>query len=320
MTTEFCCFDMDATIREVASFIRDNPRIDFYKGVYILNKKKELTGYVPGRNLVINQPNTPLRQVMRPVLHYVSAEATREEVVDLVERYKLSSLPVVNENNQIVGVIPQVDVIEAMEDLADQTIAQIGGTIEKTPFSLPILNKFLARSPWLLVTLIAGLINVGVMSAFEKQGKGLLTFVLFFVPLITGMSGNIGIQCSTILVRGMAIGSLSSGHKREVILKEIFIGLFSGSVFSLVVGLVVYFVDYFLQLGMGISIGMIVGTGLFGACFVGTCLGVFSPLFFARIGIDPAIASGPIVTAFNDFLSMLFYFLIAWGLGLIFLV
>jgi magnesium transporter len=322
MTSDFFSFNMNITIKQVSCFIRDYPRIDFTRGIYVLNHKKELIGYVPGRNLMINNVNTTLRQIMRPVLHKVTTETTREEVVDIVERYKLSFLPVVDSNNNIVGVIANEDVIEAMEDLADERIARIGGTVEKVSLTEPIFQRFLARSPWLFVTLIAGLVNVGVMSAFQSQAGGILTFVLFFVPLITGMSGNIGIQCSTVLVRSMAIGSLSISNKKEAILKEFSIGMFSGIIFGLGVGLVVYFLGILFVTDIVFSplaLGLIVSLGLIGACFAGTFLGVLSPLFFVKIGIDPAIAAGPIVTAFNDFFSMSIYFVIASGLSMLFL-
>jgi len=156
------------------------------------------------------------------------------------------------------------------------------------------------------------------MSSFECNAGEILTFALFFVPLITGMSGNIGIQCSTILVRGMAIGTVSSGIKGEMILKEIAIGMTSGLVFGILCGFLTYGLNHFGIATFSASpfaVGTIVGVGLLGACLAGTLLGVFSPLFFARLGIDPAVASGPIITAFNDFLSMSIYFLIAMGLG-----
>ncbi|HSW72324.1 MAG TPA: CBS domain-containing protein, partial [Chlamydiales bacterium] len=121
MTNEFFAFSFDLTIGEASVFIRDNPRIDFTRGIFLLNESKELQGYIPARNMLINPPSTPLRQVMRPVLHKVTPDATREEVIDLVERYKISSLPVVDNNNFLVGVIAYEDVVEAMEDLADDT-------------------------------------------------------------------------------------------------------------------------------------------------------------------------------------------------------
>lgn len=323
MTSEFFAFTMDMTIGEAATYIRDNPRIDFTKGIFILNHTKELQGYVPARNMMINPPSTPLRQVMRPILHKVGVDATREEVIDIVERYKISSLPVVDIDNDLIGVIAHEDIVEAMEDLADETIARMAGTNEKFTSHDPILRRFLTRAPWLLVTLLAGLVNVGVMSSFQKHEGGVLTFALFFVPLINGMSGNIGLQCSTVLVRIMALGGLSVGSRKEIIVKELMSGLFTGSIFGVLCGFFVYFIDvlsgHTLAAASPWAVAAIVSSGLIGGCFAGTFLGVFSPLFFSRIGIDPAISSGPIVTAFNDFLSMTIYFVIAWGISSMFL-
>lgn len=322
MTSEFFAFAMDMTIGEAAAYIRDNPRIDFTKGIFILNHARELQGYVPARNMMINPPSTPLRQVMRPILHKVAVDATREEVIDLVERYKIFSLPVVDIDNELIGVISQEDIVEAMEDLADETIARIAGTNEKFSSHDPILRRFLTRAPWLIVTLIAGLINGGVMSSFYNYEGGILTFALFFVPLINGMSGNIGLQCSTVLVRNMAIGGLSAGSRKETIVKELCSGLFTGAIFGVGCGLIIYLLHLLTGNGMDhttpIAVAAIVSIGLVGGCFAGTFLGVLAPLFFSRIGVDPAISAGPIVTAFNDFLSMTIYFVIAWGVSTLF--
>lgn len=321
MTSDFFAFQMDMTIKEAAGIIRDHPRIDFTKGIFILNQAGELQGFVPARNMIINDPSLPLRKVMRPVMHKVSPDQSREEVIDLVERYKVSSLPVVDIDNFIVGVITYEDIVEAMEDLTDETMARIAGTGEKITTHEPIFKRFLARSPWLLVTLLAGLVNVSMMSSFEKHFGIELVFLLFFVPLVTGMSGNIGIQCSTVLVRSMAMGMLHGSHRAESIAKEVLTGLFTGAIFGVLCGLLIYAVDFMIGPGLGLSpiaVSVIVGAALIGACFAGTFLGVFSPLFFSRMGIDPAIASGPIVTALNDFLSMTIYFLITWGLHTLF--
>jgi magnesium transporter len=322
MTSEFFAFTMDMTIGDAADYIRDNPRIDFAKGIFILNHTGELQGCVPARNMMINAHSTPLRQVMRPVLHKVTVDATREDVIDIVERYKVSTVPVVNIDNELVGVISQQDIVEAMEDVADQRLARMAGTDEKFTSQDSIFRRFLTRAPWLFVTLLAGLVNVGVMSAFQTYEKGALTFALFFVPLITGMSGNIGLQCSTVLVRIMAMGGFSTGTRRETIRKELLSGFFTGTIFGLGCGVLVWLLDIATggALGVATSIAsaVIVSIGLIGGCFAGTFLGVFSPLFFTRIGIDPAISAGPIVTAFNDFLSMTIFFVIAWGVSIFF--
>ncbi len=318
MTNEFFAFTMDVTIGQASTHIRDNPGIDLTRQIFVLNQVGELQGYVPARNLIVNPPHLPLRQVMKSILHKVTPDTSREEVVEIVERYKISALTVVDPGSKLLGVITYEDVLDALEDINDETIANMAGTAEKVSEQEPLIKRFFSRAPWLVVTLCAGLINVGVMSSFQNYAGGVLTFVMFFVPLITGMSGNIGIQCSTILVRSMALGLVSLGNRGETVLKELLVGCTTGTVFGVICGLLVYALDFAGVSRVDVSaaaVGLIVGIGLTGACLAGTALGVFSPLFFVRIGVDPAVASGPIVTAFNDFLSMSIYFLIAIGLS-----
>ncbi len=321
MTSEFFAFTMDITIAEAAKCIRDHPNIEITRRIFVLNEKRQLQGFVPARNLIVNSRDIPLKQVMRPVSHKVSPDANREEVIDIVERYKISALPVLDEDHILVGVITYEDVVEALEDITDETIARMVGTTESVGVNEPVIKRLFLRAPWLMVTLIAGLINAMGMAYFESKEGTVLAFVLFFVPLITGMSGNIGIQCSTILVRSMATGALTAGSVGEAIKKEMVIGTLAGLIFGILAGATVYFLDIFgcpLVCASPVIVGSIVSIGLFGACLCGTLLGIFSPLFFARLGVDPAVASGPIITAFNDFLSMMIYFIIAWALSFLF--
>lgn len=312
MTNEFFAFHMNTTIGEVTAAIRDNPGIDLTRRIFVLNDADELVGFVPGRNLIINPPYVPMKQVMRPILHHIQADTSRDEVVDLVERYKIPALPVVDEENRLVGVITYERVVEAMEDIADETIASIAGTAEDLSEHEPTFKRFLWRAPWLIVTLCAGLVTATVLSHFKDRDW--FTFVALFVPLIAGMSGNVGIQCSTIMVRGMSTGELSHGLRRKAVFSEISIGILIGVVFGLLCGLFVYALNRLEIHYVGsdpVILGVIVSSGLLGACLVATLLGTLSPFFFARFRIDPAVASGPIVTAFNDVLSTLMYILIA---------
>jgi magnesium transporter len=312
MTNEFFAFPMNTKIGEVAAYIRDNPGVELTRRVFVLNDEGTLAGYVPGRNLIVNPHHLPLRQVMRPVLHKVTADASRDEVVDLVERYEIPALPVVDEDDRLVGVITYEDVVEAMEDIADETIANIAGTAEDVSEQTPVLKRFFLRAPWLLVTLCAGLITASAMGHFKDRLWFL--YVPFFVPLIAGMSGNVGIQCSTILVRGMSTGGLSMGSRMEAVRKEMGIGLLIGTAFGILCGFVVYMLNIYTtnyNISEPFAVAVTVSFGVFGACMMATCLGTLSPFFFARFGIDPAVASGPIVTAFNDVLSTLMFFLIA---------
>lgn len=321
MTNEFFAFHMNTSIGEVAAKIRDNPGIDLTRRVFVLNDAGELVGFVPGRNLIINPPFVPLKQVMRPVFHQIHTDTSRDEVVDLVERYKIPALPVVDDDEKIIGVITYERVVEAMEDIADETIASIAGTAEDLSEHEPIFARFLWRAPWLIVTLCAGLVTAAALSHFKDRDW--FTFVALFVPLIAGMSGNVGIQCSTILVRGMSTGELSYGSRRKAVLNELSLGLLIGVVFGLVCGIFVYGLNRLEIHYLGsdpVILGVIVGCGLMGACLVSTILGTLSPFFFARFRIDPAVASGPIVTAFNDVLSTLMYIIIARTISFLFLV
>lgn len=314
MTDEFFAFPMATTIGEVSRYIRDHPGIDLTRSIFVLSDNGELAGYVPARNLIVNPPFLPLKQVMRPVPHTVRPDTTRDEVVDIVERYAIPTLAVVDEKDRLVGVIPYEDVVEAMEDIADETIASIAGTGEDFSEHEPILKRYFWRVPWLVVTLLAGMVTSTTLSQFE--GRAWFAIVPFFVPLIAGMSGNVGLQCSTILVRGMATGELSPGQRKEAILKEIAIGSLIGVTFGISCGVLVYLLNYFGVQHIGtdpFAVGILVSSGLFGACMTATVLGSLSPFFFARIGVDPAVASGPIVTAFNDVSSTLMFLLVARG-------
>jgi magnesium transporter len=318
MTSDFFAFTQDVTIGEASRYIREHPGVDLTHCLFVVNRDGTLRGQVPARNLIVNSPDLPLKQVMQPIDHRVMPDTSRDEVVDLAERYKVSALPVVDSNDVLVGIVTYEDVVEAMEDMADETIGQMAGTMEDVSANESTVRRFFARAPWLLVTLCGGLINAANLSYFEGTLSPWMAFAIFFVPLVTGMSGNVGVQCSTVLVRSMAIGVLSSGKRGEAISKELTIGCLTGLVFGIVCGIAVYSLNVFGIHSMGanpLAVAVVVSAGLFGACLTATFLGVFSPLFFARVGIDPAISSGPIVTAFNDVFSMIMYFLIARTIG-----
>lgn len=313
MTNEFFVFNMNVTIGEVTKSIRDNPGIDLTRRIFVTSTVGQLIGYVPARNIIVNPQHLPLRQVMRPVLHKVEPDTCRDEVVDLVERYKISALPVVNESGVMLGVITYEVVVEAMEDIGDETIATIAGTKEAYSENEPIFRRVFSRAPWLVVTFASGLVTATALSNFAGRAW-FIGVVPFFVPLINGMSGNVGLQCSTLLVRAMGTGELSTGIKHRAMLKELLIGLNIGTGFGLMTWLVVFLLNAvgIYALGEPLTIGATLGAGVFSACLTATSLGVFFPFFFARMGIDPAVASGPLVTAFNDLCSTLIFLLIAF--------
>jgi magnesium transporter len=319
MTNEFFAFPLDTTVGRVVDHIRDNPGVELTGWVFVLGDDMELLGYVPDRNLIVNPPQIPLRKLMRPVVHRVPPEMPRDEVVELFERYRLAALPVIDSDDRLIGVITQGDIVEMMEEMADETIANIGGTAERLTEDEPTWRRFLARAPWLIVTLFAGILSATGFSIFQHQPWFLA--VPFFVPLITGMSGNVGIQCSTVLIRSMATGGRSANTVGIVIARELKIGMLIGVCFGVICGVAAYALNHAglpVTLANPLLVGTIVSSGVLGACFTATLLGSLSPIFFAKFRIDPAIASGPIVTAFNDVLATYMYFLIAWFVATVF--
>jgi magnesium transporter len=315
MTNEFFAFTEHKTIDEVANAIRKFKGISMTRRIFVINSKGALIGYVPGRNLIVNEPDLTLKEVMRPIYHKVLPDTPRDEVIDIVERYKISALPVADKKNHLLGVITYEDVLEAMADMTDETLALMAGTNEKVAEKQTGTKRFFARAPWLFVTLCAGLINMEVMQLYNDTTHHFLLFLLFFVPLITGLSGNIGLQSSTVLVRYIALGMLSKKNRKKMIAKELVLGVSTGLIFGVLTGFIVFSLNYFgihhEMTNHPIAIGMIIGGGLTSACFAGAILGVMSPVLFANMGVDPAVASGPIITALNDFLSMVIYFVVA---------
>lgn len=309
MTNEYFAFQMDTNIGQAARYIRDHPRIDLMRRVFVLDENQELQGFVPLRTLVINPPSLPLKKVMRQIAHIVSVDAPRDEVIELFERYKMTELPVIDHEGQLCGIITYEDVAEAIEDQTDETLAQISGTAQEVRIDDPLLKNFFARAPWLFVTLVAGIINANNMEMFQIHH----VFVLF-VPLVIGMSGNIGIQCSTLMIRAMATGYMTRKNVRKAVLMELRTAVFTGVLFGIFCGLVLFLIG-----SVGIfesplpieKLSLIIATGQIGACLFGAAIGSWSPIFFNRLGFDAAISSGPITTAFNDVLANLVYFLIA---------
>lgn len=314
MTNEFFAFPLQTQVSQVKEQIRNNPGIDLTSKIFVLDESGELIGDVSDRNLLVNGGEMPLGQIMSPIAHKVLPDTPRDDVLDIVERYSVFALPVVDQRDRLLGVIAYEDAVEAMRDAADQTIANFAGTAEDISEDVPTYNRILLRCPWLIVTLCAGVTTSTIMTHF----KGSFWFELapFFVPLIAMMSGNVGIQCSTILVRLMSQRELSSESRKEALLNELIIGSSLGLFFAILSSALIYSLT---QLGIyNIDIPasvmtLMVSSGIFVACSSATVLGTFSPVLFEKINIDPAVASGPIVAAFNDLLSTSLFIVVAYS-------
>lgn len=317
MSNEFFSFPEKMTLEKVTSHIRSCPLFNLDHAVFVYGEEKVLKGYIPVRTLLVAPPDSMLYDILLPISHKVTADISREQIVSLFERYKLGSIPVTNDRNVMIGVITDVIVMDALEAIVDEMIAGIAGNDEDVSTDDPFIKRFRARFPWLIATACGGLINTKINGSLQWFEHGMT-----FVPLITGLSGNLGLQCSTVLVRSIATGHFTMRHQEKLFFKEILLGSFTGLAICIFCGIAVYICSIagILQMSMSpLKLCIGIGSGLLGACLNAILIGSCSPIIFYRIGVDPALASGPIVTALNDITSTVFYFyisqlvIISWG-------
>jgi magnesium transporter len=234
----------------------------------------------------------------------VQTDTDQEEVAKIVARYDILAVPVVDEINTLVGIVTVDDVIDIIREEATEDILKMAGAGEGLIETQSLFKSTRIRLPWLLASWIGGVIAFFVIGHFESS-LNKLVYLAAFIPIIMGMGGNIGTQSSTIVVRGLATGQLNLGQIWLVVSKELTIGFLLGFVYGLLVGFVVH-LRYDLWL-LGITVGLAVLSSMTIAALVGSLV----PMAFARIHIDPAVATGPFVTTSIDILSVFLYFQIA---------
>lgn len=308
MTSDVIAAPPEVTAQGVIQHIR---RTDVHpeamSRVYVVDGQRRLIGAVDIAALINARDDQPLQKIMEQYPLSVHPETDQEEVVQLVDKYDLPSLPVVDGQGRLLGAVTVDDVIDVLQQEATEDLAYVAGTSAEDLMTKSSLRSARARVPWLLVSLAASFLSAAVIRAFSGTLEQAVVLAAF-IPVITAMSGNSGLQSSTITVRSIALGMLKGVGLGAVVLRQVPVAL----VIATVCGVVAAGAGA-LILGNP-SYGIIVGTAMFCAICVGTLLGSLVPCVFSRVGVDPAIASGPFVTTLNDALSLLIYFGIAAGL------
>jgi magnesium transporter len=240
----------------------------------------------------------------RKDLPTVHLDDSCEKVAETMDNLHVSAVPVVDSNGIIRGVVTFDDVLSAVMSIANDDIYTMAGTSSE-PFQKKMLRKVTHRMPWLFATLAGGIINALVLNNFEPL---LLKYaaIVFFIPFVIGLSGNIAIQASTVMVRGMATGEVQSSNLSSVIFSEIGAGSMNGLFFGIGCGALVSFLARPVLHTTPI-IGLTVGIGVILAVFFASIMSAFTPVLFRKLGLDPAISASPIITVFNDVMGVLVY-------------
>ena len=305
MLPDFIALKEEVTAREaIKKLQRDHVDIEMPFYLYVVDEHDHLVGVISLRQLVVVPPDTQLKSIMATDVVSVQTETDQEEVAKIVARYNILAVPVVDENNTLVGIVTVDDVIDIIREEATEDILKMAGAGDGLVETFSLFKSTRIRLPWLLASWIGGVIAFIIIGHFEDS-LNKLVYLAAFIPIIMGMGGNIGTQSSTIVVRGLATGKLNVKQVWEVVLKELAIGFVLGFVYGLLLGMVVH-LRYDMWL-LGLTVGLAVICSMSVAALVGSLV----PMVFARINIDPAVATGPFVTTSIDILSVFFYFQLA---------
>lgn len=294
MTTEYLAFPATARVREVLEAIRRAPEeLGEETGfVYVVDEGGRLIGQVPLPALIRADEEAPLSELVEEVTA-VPVDMDQEDVARLFEKYDLLSLPVVDAEGRLVGVITADDVLDVIEEEASEDIAKLAGLGEmESPFSPP-LRSASRRLPWLLVNLLTAFLAASVVGIFKDTIAAWVSLAVF-MPVIAGMGGNAGVQTIALIVRALALGLVEFQDVKRLLLREITVGLIIGVVVGLVTAIVAYFWDQDPWLGGLVFVALLLN--MVAACVAGTLV----PLVLKVLGRDPALASGVIVTTVTD--------------------
>ena len=231
----------------------------------------------------------------------VSVDTDQEEVAKIIRKYDFTAVPVVDENKTMVGIITIDDVIDIVVEEADEDIARLSAGGRDIDFDTPSHVAAFRRLPWLIFLLLIGLVSANIINFFEHTLEAVVA-LSFFMVIITGMTGNTGTQSLAVVVRGLASRDILPGTIRKLILRELGVGLIIGLVNGALIALIT------LLWQGNIYLGIVVGGALFLSLIIGTLAGTIIPLILYYLKIDPAIASGPLITTLNDIFSLTVYF------------
>ncbi|MEH7305691.1 magnesium transporter [Neobacillus drentensis] len=272
--------------------------------LYVIDEDRKLVGVVSYRDLLLAEPDEKISTIMYERIIYVTVSTDQEVVAQIVGRYDFIAIPVVDEDNILVGIVTVDDIIDIVIKEANEDIEKLSATGKSIDFETKTLVAAARRLPWLILLLFIGVVSGRIISSFEETLQQVVALA-FFMPMIAGMTGNTGTQSLAVVVRGLISYDIDKGVIARLIARELGVGITIGITCSILIAVIAYIWQGSLILGA------VVGSSLFFTLIIGTLAGTVIPLILFRLKIDPAVASGPLITTLNDIFSLLTYFGIA---------
>jgi len=261
--------------------------------LYVVDERGHLVGVVSLRRLLLVSPETPLKRIMTTDLISARVDMDQEEVARQVASYNLLAIPVVDEENKLVGVITVDDIIDVIKDEATEDIYRLAGVAGDERAFTPAGESLRKRLPWLGVNLGTAFLAAFVVSLFEGTIER-ITALAVFMPIVAGMGGNAATQTLTVIVRGIALGELTWSNARKALLKEALVGMGNGVILGVVAAAVVWATRGNPVLGLVLCAAMIINM------FVAATAGTLVPLGLRAANVDPALASSVFITTLTD--------------------
>ena len=311
MTTDFDAFPPDARVGDVIKALRKDEEAveDEGAGVYVVDEEGRPVGFVSDRELITTPIHTPLAEVMDEELVTVPPSTDQEEVAQLVAKYNAPSLPVVDQRGALIGLVTADDALDVFEEEAGEDFFKLVGTGPEAQTRLPIARRVRQRLPMMGLTVVGGLLTAKILDLAMTSTSDEAD-VLRYVPIVIGLAGNVGIQSSTIFVRGLATGEVTPEREVQVLVKEVMtggaIGLLCGGVTAAVASAIEAEAE--LALGFGVAVGVAIAIAVTWAAMIG-CL---VPILCRRVGFDPAIVAGPLLITVSDLSGTAIFMAVAY--------
>ena len=298
----------DMTAGEAITALQAARDVEMVFYLYVIDARRHLVGVVSLRRLLLVAPTTPLKRIMTTDIISVRADMDQEEVARQVASYNLLAIPVVDEENKLVGVITVDDVIDVIKDEATEDVYRLAGVSSDDRVFTSPSESLRKRLPWLIVNLATAFLAASVVALFSSS-IGYLPMLAVLMPVVAGMGGNAATQTLTVIVRGIALGELTWGNTRKALLKEAVVGIGNGIACGLIGAVVVMIVKGDPMLGLVLGLAMVVNM------FIAATAGTLIPLTLRALKVDPALASSVFITTLTD----MFGFFSFLGLATVFL-
>ena len=322
MTTNFIVIHENLTIRQaMRELIRQAGENDNISTVYVIDKNDQFYGAIDLKDLIIAREKDALEDIISTSYPYVTDHEKIDDCIEQIKDYAEDSIPVLIEDKQLIGVITAQDLVEVVDDAMGEDYAKLAGLTAEEDLEETTTESMKKRLPWLVILLFLGLAVSTVVGVFETV-VAVLPIVMCFQSLILDMAGNVGTQSLAVTIRVLMDENLTAGEKVGLVFKEMKVGFFNG----LFLGIMAFiFIGLYIWLLKGnpvvhaFVISGCVGFSLMAAMVISSLVGTLIPMFFHKIKIDPAVASGPLITTVNDLVAVVIYYGLVWILLIHFL-